>query len=498
VADSEAVVRSMVSEVIGRLASCVNTTALSALIKDLVDRVVSNRDPHARAGYALSFGLVFAHVGGLAGGALLKTTVNVLMSLSQDPHPIVHYWALTAVSHVISAASLAFAPFVVSTLNMVFKIYISDVHEPEGGSLHNSNIGGDLPSYQILCQIMDAVVNVLGPDLQEHSNTQGLVLDLVHELFLESDEGVRVEAIKTMQHLLMFAADQVTIPELVRTFQTFLTSHRRLLKIASINALYQLVQRDALTMSKIGGDELVGELFAMLDSDPTITGVRGVITNWLRQTAVLNPSAWIDVCQRIMSRSVAHQSRGKEQKGGGPAHDDEAEGLNVGGGKTDASGSSQAMARWRTQLFSIECLHLICALVAQSGRREHVDARFARANGIPLPTLLVSRVPDLIKMAFTASASHVTEIRQEGLVLLKDVIEVSQAVYESVAEFVDMDSDDFRHLPPLLILTLKALLCWSNTKLPSPLRSLPPSLLIQPLKFLHLQSRLAPSSWDQA
>jgi hypothetical protein len=413
----------MVSEVIGRLASCVSSSSLSALVKDLVDRVVSNRDPHARAGYALSFGLVFSHIGGLAGGALLKTTINVLMSLSQDSHPVVHYWALSAMSRVINAASLAFAPFVVSTLSMVFKIYVSDVHELEGGSIHNSNIRGDLPSYQILCQIMDAVVNVLGPDLQESSNTQGLVLDLVHELFLESDEGVRVEAIRTMQHLLMFAADQVTIPELVRTFQTFLTSHRRLLKIASINALYQLVQRDALMMSKIGGDALVAELFAMLDSDPTIIGVRGVITSWLRQTAVLNPSAWIDVCQRIMSRSVAHQSRSRDTKGE-LAQDDEAEGLNVGAGKADMATGPQTMARWRTQLFSLECLHLICALVSQGGRREHVDIRFARANGAQFSTLLVSRVSDLIKIAFTASASHVMEIRQEGLILLKDVIEV--------------------------------------------------------------------------
>jgi hypothetical protein len=396
------------------------------MIKDLVDRVVNNRDPHARAGYALSFGMIFMHVGGLAGGALLKTTVNVLMSLSQDPHPVVHYWALSALSHVINAASLGFAPYVTSTLNMVFRVYASDVHEPEGGSLHNSNLRGDLPSYQVLCRIMDALVNVLGPDLQESSNTQGLVLEMVHELFLESDEGVRVEAIKTMQHLLMFAADQVTIPELVLTFRAFLTSHRRLLKIASINALYQLVQRDALTMSKIGGDQLVAELFAMLDSDPTITGVRGVITNWLRQTAVLNPSAWIDVCQRIMSRSVASQTGGTEGKGGA-TQDDEAEGLNAGMSKNATTSGVQVTARWRTQLFSLECLHHICSLVAKSGRREHVDVIFARANNIPVTTLLVTRVADLIKMAFTASASHVTEIRLEGLVLLKDVVEVCLA-----------------------------------------------------------------------
>ena len=58
-------------------------------------------------------------------------------------------------------------------------------------------------------------------------------------------------------------------------------------KLAAINALYQLVQRDALTMSKLGGDKLVEELFGMLDKDASIGGVRNVISSWLQQTVVL-------------------------------------------------------------------------------------------------------------------------------------------------------------------------------------------------------------------
>jgi hypothetical protein len=47
--------------------------------------------------------------------------------------------------------------------------------------------------------------------------------------------------------------------------------------------------------------------------------------------------------------------------------------------------------------------------------------------GLPVSGLLVSRVPDLIKMAFTASTAYVTEIRLEGLIVLRDVIEVSES-----------------------------------------------------------------------
>ena len=393
-------------------------------MKTLVDQVVSNRDPHARAGYALAFGSIYTHVGGLAAGPLLKTTINVLMSLGNDPHPVVHYWALSALAQVVNAASLAYAPFVSSTLGMLFKVYLSDSHDPDGGTIGNANLKGSHPIYQVICQLVDAVIVVLGPDIQESARTRGLILSLVHELFNEPDGGVCVEAIKCIQHLLMFAADSVDVEDLVSQIRSHLASSRRPLKFAAINALYQLVQRDALAMSKVGGDKLVEELFGMLDRDASIEGVRHVITSWLEQTVVYNPSAWIDLCQRIMSRTTATQQASQSNAKAALA-DDEGQSLSVGipDGSSEVANKG-VTSRWRTQLFALRCLHSICTIVARSGRREHLDIPFARSQKIVLSSLLVSRVPDLIKMAFSASTAYVTEIRLEGLVLLRDVIEV--------------------------------------------------------------------------
>ena len=62
--------------------------------------------------------------------------------------------------------------------------------------------------------------------------------------------------------------------------------------------------------------------------------------------------------------------------------------------------------------------------VLRSGRREHFDVAQARAVRANKRGLLITRVADLIKMAFTASTAQVMEIRLEGLVVLKDVIDV--------------------------------------------------------------------------
>ncbi|KAM5530811.1 hypothetical protein V8D89_015522, partial [Ganoderma adspersum] len=415
VVDSDPVLRKASSEAIGRLASVAGTNFLTSQVKTLVDQVVSNRDPHGRAGCALAFGAIHAHVGGLAAGPLLKTTVHVLMSLINDPHPVVHFWALSALARVIDAASLAYAPFVSSTLGLLFKVYMMESHEPDGGSLNHANISGDLPTYQVVCQNIDAVITVLGPDIQDSTRTRTLVLDLVHQFIDEEDDGICVEAIKCIQHFLMFASDHVNVPELVARFRGYLASSRRPLKLASINALYQLVQRDALSMSKLGGDKLVEELFAMLDDDSSVDGVRNVIASWLQQTVIYNPSAWIDLCQRIMSRTTASQ-----QAADAAMADDEGQSLSVG----SSSSAGRQTSRWRTQLFALQCLHSICIVVGRSGQRQHLDLAFARSQGIPVHGLLVSRVPDLIKIAFTASAAHVTEIRLEGLAVLTDVIEI--------------------------------------------------------------------------
>jgi HEAT repeat-containing protein 5 len=412
------------SEAIGRLASLAGTNFLTSQIKTLVNEVVSNRDPYGRAGCALAFGSIYGYVGGLAAGPLLKTTIHVLMSLINDPHPVVNFWALRALAQVIDAASLAYASYVPSTLGLLLRAYMLESHEPEGGALNYVNMSGELPLYQALCQAIDAVITVVGPDIQESARTRTLVLDLVHQFIREEEDGICVEAIRCVQHLLIFTPEHVDVPTLVTKFRQYLGSSRRPLKMASINALYQLVQKDVITISRLGGDQLVEELFAMLDDDSSVAGVRNVITSWLQQTVVLNPSAWIDLCQRIMSRTTASQQAGDASKRNDL--DDEGQSLSVDPSTDEGNaGTSRSTARWRTQLYALQCLHEICITVARSGRREHIDIAFARAQGIPLPRLLISRISDLVKIAFTASAAHVMEIRLEGLTVLQDVIEVA-------------------------------------------------------------------------
>ncbi|KAJ7215772.1 hypothetical protein B0H12DRAFT_1224594 [Mycena haematopus] len=112
------------------------TTLLTGQIKLLVDEVVNNR---------------------------IRTSAP-----GNDPHPVVHLWALNALRRVMHAASLVYSSFVSSKLGI--KVYLMESYERRGGTLLNPNLSGDCPAYYpVVCQITDAVITILGSDMQESS-----------------------------------------------------------------------------------------------------------------------------------------------------------------------------------------------------------------------------------------------------------------------------------------------------------------------------------------
>src|SRR3954463_3099021 len=122
------------SDAMGRLTSIVGSSLIANQIQHLVDQVVSNRDPDARAGSALALGSIYSHVGGMAAGSHLKTIVGILLSLCSDPHPVVYSWALDALATTVGSAGLTFSGYVSSALSLVAKLYMAETHEPGGGS----------------------------------------------------------------------------------------------------------------------------------------------------------------------------------------------------------------------------------------------------------------------------------------------------------------------------------------------------------------------------
>src|SRR5437868_2449563 len=97
-------VRNIASEALGRLCNSSGNTFTTTEVNYLVDQIVTNREPNARSGYAVALGCIHSQLGGMAAGYHLKNILGILMSLSNDPHPVVHFWALDSLSRVADSA----------------------------------------------------------------------------------------------------------------------------------------------------------------------------------------------------------------------------------------------------------------------------------------------------------------------------------------------------------------------------------------------------------
>ncbi|KAF7731917.1 hypothetical protein EC973_007748 [Apophysomyces ossiformis] len=442
--------RNAASEAIGCLTAIADGSFVAQQMQQLVDLVVSNRDPDVRAGSALAIGYIYSHVGGMAAAVHLKTIVGILLSLSSDPHPVVHAWALEAMVMTVRAAGLMFSSYVNSTLGMVVKLYLSDTHEPGSGSVAVSNAGMNVgfTAYQEFGRIIYELIGTLGPELQASSKIRELCLNMVEELKLEPDERVNVEAIRCTQHFLMFAPQHVDTRELVPYLQNQIISLHIPLKTAAVTCLYQLVQRDAEMVFKAAQPGLDNELFKMLDTDPNLSDVKNVIRCWLKETAVNDPSVWVNITKRILTgnsgatisqpKSTTAGDNMREDSDDGFNEDDEDDGftddenVDIPTSVADENGLSSKLSvnveippRWRTQLFALQCLQNTIDMISSSGIKEHLDLILARKRRqqAGIGDYLVFRVPDLIRLSFTAATAHVNELRLAGISLLRTVIE---------------------------------------------------------------------------
>ena len=70
-------------------------------------------------------------------------------------------------------------------------------------------------------------------------------------------------------------------------------------------------------------------------------------------------------------------------------------------------------------------LHQVAKVISNSGDKDHFDLTVAKKKGATRKGYLVLRVQELIKMAFTTSTAVFSEMKLEGLIALRNIIEVN-------------------------------------------------------------------------
>ena len=422
VIDADPVVRSIGVEALGCLCDSAGNACTNTLVNWLVDTIVENREPNARAGCAAALGCIHSQIGGMAASLHLKTIVGVLMSLCNDPHPVVHSWALSGLERVANSAGLTFSPFASSSLGMLAQLYNTDTHNEEAATLATSNAEVLFLTPVGISRCVDSLINVLGPDLQDVAKTRNLILTLLRQFQLEENPALVTESSKCLDHFSLYASSYVDFSGYVKRLQAGLRANSPVTRDVAIRGLSNLMKRDAASVVQTASESLEDDIWLAFDAAPGNKLLEIMVQEWLQQTALTETELWIQRCQKVLNKTrsrVEASPLTAVQTTAADIPDDEVAGFAsaVAGdaqtGSTNEGVSGQELLKWQTRNFAMSCLSELLGIVQDSIRPDQT---------IPAEVALQSKVGDIVKMAFSASTASVIELRIWGLKIIDQVL----------------------------------------------------------------------------
>ncbi|KAL5427649.1 hypothetical protein PMIN04_001153 [Paraphaeosphaeria minitans] len=417
-------VRNVAGEALGRLCNSSGNALTTTEVKYLVDQIVANREPNARSGYAVALGCIHSQLGGMAAGYHLKNILGILMSLGNDPHPVVHFWALESLSKVADSAGLTFSSYVTSTLGMLAQLYGADTHNTESANLANSNLELDLPTPAVIARCIDSTINVLGPDLQDMSKARDMIMTLISLFKAESDILITIESLKCQEHLSLYAPGHIEFSVYIQQLQQAVDSNATQISDMAVDGLHNLMRRDTEEVIRSGEPGLEDQLWHILDREPEHEVVRNIIRNWLHQTGLTDTATWVQRCHSVLTKTKkvaeAEEKVDTKPKGGQTDLQDEevagfAAAANAPGEDGPTTQTSQELLKWQVRTFGMDCLSELLAMVSK-------EAAFREEA--PCVMALQKRIADVVRIAFSASTAGVVQLRIRGLKIIDQVLKL--------------------------------------------------------------------------
>lgn len=421
--DQDRSIRSVAYEAIGRLCNSSGNTFTANEVNTLIDTIVSNRDPNARAGCAMALGSIHAQVGGMAAGFHLKKIHGVLMSLCSDPNPTVHFCAIEALSQVADSAGLTFSGYVASTLGLLAQVWTCDSHNEESILIASSNLEIVWPTATVVAHTIDSLVNVLGPDLQDMNKARELMLILMKQFSNDNLAIVQAESLRAWEHIYLYDSGHVDLAAYVRRLQENLESANSIVRRAAVDGLYNLMRRDAEYILEIANEGLEDQVWLALNDNPEEEGIRNLVQSWLGQSSLTEAEKWVSRCQHVLTQAAKSQPEpapATEPKSAAPdLQDEEVAGFASADGK-DQNGApvpeaTQELLRWQTRAFALQCLSDLAAMIGKDMESDP-DSTAGHA--------LQNKIAEVIRLAFLASTASILKLQVGGLQLIDQILKV--------------------------------------------------------------------------
>ncbi|KAK4632053.1 Pof6 interactor protein 1 [Fulvia fulva] len=425
--DPDDSIRCMAAAALGRLCSSSGTAFTSSEVTYLTETIVNNREPYVRAGCASALAHIHSQLGGMAAGLHMKNIVGILMSLAADTHPLVHFWALGSLATIAESAGLNFSGYVTTTIGLLSQLYVSDSHNIETVAQASSNMSMDLPVAATLARGVDALINVLGPDLQDMAKARDMILTMVRLFSREEETAALLESLRCLEHLSLYAPGHMEFVQYVRRLQDDIDSPSEDVSKLALHGLFTLMRRDAPEIVRVARPGLEERLWEYLNFEPSQQAVRNIFLNWLQQTGSSDPADWIRRCNDILTKTMVKADKSKTAvaksataTAGVDLQDEEVAGFAVTAGaskedEAEAASSTQELMRWQVRLFAMQCLHNLIAMIQKEA---------TVSDDTPGEAALQQKVADVIRIAFSASTAGVAALRVVGMQIIDQILKM--------------------------------------------------------------------------
>lgn len=425
IASPDPILRNIGAQTIGMACSKAGTSSSSGstssaeVIKYLIDEIVQNTDPNSRAGCSVALGYILKHVGGMFAGLHLKTVLGILMSLATDPHPTVHFWALESISIIITSVGLSFSNYTLNTLSTLYKLYLQESHGDEMSSVASSNLDKITPTCRIIARCVHALIDVMGPDIQESTKSQQIVLSMIQQFEFSKDYICLAEAIRSTQELTIFAPNIVNIQSFLVPIVSYISiPYDTPVKTAAIDVLYQLMRTHSRTLFRYSTNELKRDVFRVYDMNPENKTMRAFIKQWVEQTAETEPLEWVTRVQKALFKSrkdfmPVEQTSTKSKEA--DLADEEvasfAKANNDDNGFKGDENSFEEPLKWQTRVLCVEALRDMIKINFKDKSTDEIER-----------SPVLRRIGDIIRIAFSSSTASILELRMIGVQLLNDIL----------------------------------------------------------------------------
>lgn len=179
----------------------------SDLMKIAVKNIVDDENPYTRV---FNLGITSEIYKFAPAGVNFREEFSVVIALINDPHPVVHYWALKSLRTILKKHNRIDILMFSELVELFQSILLNDDFGRYGPLTMSSNYSVRYDSHEILSESFSLVSELIGPDLFScRSDVMESFLNVLQLLLLSSSPDIQMQGLNVASMLAVFKREDV-------------------------------------------------------------------------------------------------------------------------------------------------------------------------------------------------------------------------------------------------------------------------------------------------